>query len=51
VDEQEREQWHAAALRFLEEEVWPYIPAEIRGKPTSKEEEVEEILGYGANGY
>ncbi len=35
--------------RFLEEEVWPQVPPEVRGAPLSKEER-EEILGYGPEG-
>ena len=35
--------------RFLEEEVWPLIPPDVRGKPISKEER-DEILGYGPGG-
>ncbi len=34
---------------FLEEEVWPLIPAEQRGKRLSREEE-EAILGLGDQG-
>jgi antitoxin VapB len=34
---------------YLEEHVWPNIPAELRGKPISKAER-EEILGYGPDG-
>ena len=37
-------------MDFLEREVWPFIPPEVRGKPLTKEEE-EEILGIGPNGY
>ena len=36
--------------RFLEEEVWPQIPPEVRGKPITKAER-EEILGIGPEGY
>lgn len=36
-------------VRFLHEEVWPYIPEDVLGKPLTKEEE-ERILGYGADG-
>jgi antitoxin VapB len=36
-------------LRFLREEVWPHVPADVRGQPISKEER-EEILGYGPEG-
>lgn len=35
---------------FPEREVWPQIPEELRGKPISQEEQ-DEILGYGPNGY
>jgi antitoxin VapB len=36
-------------LRFLEEEVWPRIPADQLGRRLSREEE-DEILGYGPEG-
>jgi antitoxin VapB len=36
--------------KFLEEEIWPNIPPETRGKPISKEEE-EELLGIGPGGW
>jgi antitoxin VapB len=36
--------------RFLEEEIWPHIPPEERGKLPLTKEEREEILGYGPNG-
>lgn len=35
--------------QFLEEEIWPHVPAEIRGRSLSKAER-EEILGYGPDG-
>jgi len=35
--------------RFLEEEIWPQIPPEVRGKTITKAER-EEILGYGPDG-
>lgn len=35
--------------RYLEEEVWPQIDPDLRGKPISKEE-IEEMLGYGPDG-
>lgn len=35
--------------KYLEEEVWPNVPADLRGKGISKEER-EEILGYGPEG-
>jgi antitoxin VapB len=37
-------------MEFLEQEVWPSIPPELRGKKISKRER-EEILGIGPNGY
>jgi antitoxin VapB len=38
------------ALRaFLEHDVWPTLPAEIRGHAPSQAEQ-DEILGYGENG-
>jgi antitoxin VapB len=36
-------------MRFLEEEVWPEVPAEELGRRLSREEE-ESILGYGEEG-
>ena len=35
---------------FLEQEVWPFLPEDVRGKPISKAER-EEILGIGPEGY
>lgn len=35
--------------RFLEEEAWPQIPDDVRGKPLAKVER-ETILGYGPEG-
>src|ERR1022692_3755789 len=39
----------ARALRFLEREVWPRIPADQIGRRLSRNEE-DEILGYGPQG-
>jgi len=36
---------------WLEAEIWPQIPAEDRGKPPLSKAEVEEILGFGPEGY
>ena len=36
----------AALRRFLEREIWPLVPPEMRGSQTEKRER-EEILGYG----
>jgi len=38
-------------LRFLETEIWPQIPEELRGKPPMTKAEREEILGIGPEGY
>lgn len=35
---------------WLENEVWPRIPDDVRGKPITKAEE-EEILGFGPEGF
>jgi antitoxin VapB len=37
------------ALRFLETEVWPRIPADQLGRRLSRDEE-DQILGYGPEG-
>jgi antitoxin VapB len=37
------------ALRFLEREIWPRIPAEQLGRRLSRSEE-DQILGYGPEG-
>lgn len=36
--------------RFLEEEVWPFLPPGERGRTLTKDEE-EDILGIGPDGY
>jgi antitoxin VapB len=46
---QEAEDRVARWRRFLEEEVWPNISPDARGKRITKEER-EEILGYGPDG-
>ena len=37
-------------LEFFEEEIWPLIPEEERGKRSLTKEEVEDILGFGEGG-
>jgi antitoxin VapB len=37
--------------RWLETEIWPQIPDELKGRPPMTKEEVEEILGIGPEGY
>jgi antitoxin VapB len=49
AESQEAEDRVARWRRFLEEEVWPNIPPDLRGKKLTKEER-EEILGYGPDG-
>ena len=36
-------------LSFLQDEIWPQVPLELRGSTLTKEEE-EAILGYGEMG-
>jgi antitoxin VapB len=36
-------------LEWLERDVWPNLPPDVRGKRLSREEE-DEILGYGPHG-
>jgi antitoxin VapB len=43
------EQRRIRLTRLLEDEIWPLIPPEERGKPLTKEEQ-EEILGFGPDG-
>ncbi len=40
----------ARIRKVLQEEIWPTIPDELKGKPIGKEEE-EELLGYGPGEY
>jgi hypothetical protein len=36
---------------WLETEIWPQIPAELKGRPPRTKAEIEEILGYGSEGH
>lgn len=36
---------------WLETEIWPQIPAELKGRPPMSKDEIEEILGIGPEGY
>jgi len=36
---------------WLEAEIWPQIPDELKGRPPKTKTEIEEILGYGPEGY
>jgi antitoxin VapB len=36
--------------RLLEEEIWPHVPPEERGKPPLTKQQREEILGFGPDG-
>lgn len=36
--------------RFLEDEVWPRVPPEVRDQPPMTKAEREAILGYGPEG-
>jgi antitoxin VapB len=37
--------------RFLETEIWPQIPKEDLDQPPMTKDEIEEILGYGPDGF
>lgn len=37
--------------RWLETEIWPQIPDELLDQPPMTKAEVEEILGFGPEGY
>jgi antitoxin VapB len=39
----------AAALEFMEREIWAHVPAELRGQPHDSARD-DEILGYGPDG-
>jgi len=39
----------AELLRFLEEEVWSRVPAELRGQPHDSARD-DDLLGYGSDG-
>lgn len=39
----------AAAMEWLEREVWPHVPPELRGPPHDPRAE-DQILGYGPHG-
>ena len=36
---------------WLETEIWPQIPAELKGRKPMSKDEIEEILGIGPEGY
>jgi antitoxin VapB len=36
---------------WLETEIWPQIPEEERGRPPLTKAEIEEILGFGPEGF
>jgi antitoxin VapB len=36
---------------FLEKEIWPQIPDDLLDKESMSKEEVEDILGFGPEGY
>jgi antitoxin VapB len=46
IDPEVRE---AEVLHWLEQEVWPHVPAELRGAPYDPHAD-DEILGYGPDG-
>lgn len=42
---------YAGMQRWLETEIWPQIPDDLKGRPPISKEEVEEILGIGPEGF
>jgi antitoxin VapB len=38
-------------LRFLETEIWPQLPEDLRNRPPMSKAEREEILGIGPEGF
>lgn len=42
-----RRQTKEELLRFMETEIWPLIPAELRGRPPMTKAERAKLLGYG----
>lgn len=46
-----RKRPHRDMKKWLETEIWPQIPDELRGRPPMSKDEVEEILGFGPEGY
>lgn len=48
--EEERAKRKKDFMLFLETEIWPQIPEELRGQPPMSKAEKEEILGYGPGG-
>jgi hypothetical protein len=46
----DRERRFDELRRYLAEEVWPHIPADVLGKPISRAE-WDALLGYGPDGY
>jgi antitoxin VapB len=46
-----KEQRRQSLREFLETEIWPQIPDELLDREPMSKEEVEEILGFGPEGY
>lgn len=42
---------YGSTQEWLENEIWPLIPEEDRGGPPIPKEEIEELLGFGPEGY
>lgn len=49
--ESTREERRERIRRVLEDEIWPLVPPEQRGRPPMTKAEREEILGIGPEGY
>jgi len=46
-----KEQRRKSLREFLETEIWPQIPDELLDREPMSKEEVEDILGFGPEGY
>jgi antitoxin VapB len=46
-----REEKPRGMRQWLETEIWPQVPEELKGRPPRTKEEVEEVLGIGPEGY
>ncbi len=47
-DKEERRQ---SLREYLETEIWPYISGELLDREPRSKKEIEEILGFGSEGY
>lgn len=46
-----KEKPYRGMRQWLETEIWPQIPDELKGRPPRTKDEIEEILGIGPEGH